>query len=241
MVCNIFVSFDPSVLSSSINRERFFYVLLSLGLSVMPFFYFAKPAISGWFLSKVGSVLMPGWIDRTRPKLKGLIPGLFSILGLIIFFNCVSLLPYVFCSTSHLWVAISLGLPIWASLVFSGWESNPIFVRASLVPARSPTVLGPLLAVLETIRVLIRPISLRLRLVVNLAAGHCLLSFVRQAVISLLRLSKGPVIVGLGSGLFMLAAGTGYFVLEVGISFIQAYIFTTLLALYANEHPETNS
>lgn len=38
-------------------------------------------------------------------------------------------------------------------------------------------------------------------------------------------------------GSFILIAGTGYFMLEIGISFIQAYILTTLLALYANEHP----
>jgi len=127
---------------------------------------------------------------------------------------------------------------MWASLVFSGWEANPIFVRARLVPASSPTVLGPFLAVLETISVLIRPISLRLRLVVNLAAGHCLLSFVSQAVVSLLRMSEGSVFARLRGGVFMLIAGTGYFIFEIGISFIQAYIFTTLLALYANEHPD---
>merc|ERR1711894_746828 len=90
---------------------------------------------------------------------------------------------------------------------------------------------------LETISILIRPLSLRLRLVVNLAAGHCLLSFVSQAVVSLLRMSRGSVLRRLGGGVLILIVGTGYFIFEIGISFIQAYIFTTLLALYANEHP----
>lgn len=60
MVSNIFVRFDPSVLDSSITRERLLYLFFLVGLRVMPFFYFTKSSIGGWFISKLSSVLIPG-------------------------------------------------------------------------------------------------------------------------------------------------------------------------------------
>lgn len=102
--------------------------------------------------------------------------------------------------------------------------------RARLVPYGAPMVLGPFLFILEAVRLIIRPVSLSLRLAVNLRAGHCLLSLIRQLLVALF----------LSSPVFMVPAffiHLGYFLLEIGISFIQAYIFTTLLALYSNDHP----
>lgn len=101
---------------------------------------------------------------------------------------------------------------------------------ASLVPYGAPIVLGPFLLVLEAVRLIIRPVSLRLRLAVNLSAGHCLLSFISQLLVALFFSSPVFIIPA-----FFIHAG--YFMLEVGISLIQAYIFTTLLALYSNDHP----
>lgn len=84
-------------------------------------------------------------------------------------------------------------------------------------------------ALLETISVMIRPLSLRLRLVVNITAGHCLYSLIRQLVVALcFRMPVGVI----GA----LVLHFGYFMLEVGVAFVQAYIFTSLLCLYCDEH-----
>lgn len=92
-----------------------------------------------------------------------------------------------------------------------------------------PQELGRFFAILETLRVAIRPLSLRLRLVVNITAGHCLFSFIRQFVVAMsFRFSIRVV------GIFFIHIG--YLVLEVGVALVQAYIFTRLLSLYCDEH-----
>ena len=121
-------------------------------------------------------------------------------------------------------------MPLWFSLLSSGWVKRPIVASARLVPYGAPIVLGPFLFILEAVRVIIRPVSLSLRLAVNLRAGHCLLSLIRQLLVALFL--RSPVLIVPAFFIHL-----GYFILEIGISFIQAYIFTTLLALYSNDHP----
>lgn len=132
--------------------------------------------------------------------------------------------------SAHLRLSVTLAVPLWFSLLFSGWVKNPTVAGGRLVPYGAPMVLSPFLCVLETVSLFIRPISLRLRLAVNIRAGHCFLSFIRQFLVAIY----------LSSFFFifpMFVVHVGYFVFEIGISFIQAYIFTTLLALYSNDHP----
>ena len=140
------------------------------------------------------------------------------------------LFPFVFAYSCHLRFSITLAVPLWFSLLFSGWVKNPVIAGGRLVPYGAPLGLTPFLCVLETVRLFIRPISLRLRLAVNIRAGHCFLSLIRQFIVAMYLFSR------ISMGLIFIIH-VGYFILEVGISLIQAYIFTTLLALYSNDHP----
>merc|ERR1712050_126781 len=90
------------------------------------------------------------------------------------------------------------------------------------VPAGAPGALAPALAVIEVARVIIRPITLSVRLIANLAVGH--------VICSLLRL----ILTRRGSQL-ILYRYTFYILVEVGVACIQAYIFCLLLRLYLEE------
>merc|ERR1712226_1839266 len=79
--------------------------------------------------------------------------------------------------------------------------------------------------IIETVRNIIRPGTLSVRLGANIIAGHLLLTLLG---------SQGPscysfVFLGLIVGLILLL------VLELAVACIQAYVFTILRSLYLNE------
>nr|BDC91900.1 ATPase F0 subunit 6 [Armandia sp. GK-2021] len=230
MMASIFVSFDPLIsstysVSSWLLLAPIILVVFSLGLS-----FWVYPPTTEIFMTALMGVLVPNWMETTSAKLKGFIHILMGVFVLILSLNFISLFPYVLSYTAHLSFSATLAIPLWMGILTSGWAKRPMVASASLVPYGAPIALGPFLFLLEAISVMIRPVSLSLRLAVNLSAGHCLLSLISQLLVALL-LSSSVMLI---PALFI---HVGYFLLEVGISFIQAYIFTTLLALYSNDHP----
>lgn len=85
----------------------------------------------------------------------------------------------------------------------------------------------PLLVLIETVRILIRPLTLTVRLIANIRAGHIVLSLLANC---LTRLSGVTL-------LSIMLLNTGYNIFEVFVCVIQAYIFSLLIKLYAGEHP----
>jgi F-type H+-transporting ATPase subunit a len=96
---------------------------------------------------------------------------------------------------------------------------------AHLVPTGTPRFLIPVMVVIETVRNVIRPATLAIRLAANIVAGHLLLTLLG---------SQGPalgflILIGLFVGLVLLL------LLEVAVACIQSYVFTILRSLYLNE------
>ena len=157
-----------------------------------------------------------------------IITGLFLFL---IFLNLRGLIPYVFSPTSHLAVSLSLGLPLWLSLLVSGIFFNPTSVIAGLLPIGAPAPLNPFLVLIETVSILVRPITLSVRLIANISAGHIVLTLVGNYMTASLFAT------GLFSSLLLISIQVLYSVFEFGIGVIQAYIFCLLITLYSDEHP----
>jgi F-type H+-transporting ATPase subunit a len=83
----------------------------------------------------------------------------------------------------------------------------------------------PIIVIIETVRNIIRPITLSIRLAANIVAGHLLLTLLG---------SQGPRLrlinlIFLIIGLYLLL------LLEVAVACIQSYVFTILSSLYLNE------
>lgn len=81
----------------------------------------------------------------------------------------------------------------------------------------------PFIVLIETVRALIRPLTLSVRLMANIVAGHLLL-----------RLAGGRV----GSFISFLPlfiSQTALIGLELAVAGIQAYVFIVLVSLYAKE------
>lgn len=97
-----------------------------------------------------------------------------------------------------------------------------------MVPNGTPTVLIPLIVIIETIRNLIRPLTLAVRLAANIIAGHLLISLLTGAT-PLTPLVLKPILI---------SAQLALESLEIAVAIIQAYVFSVLITLYTEE---TNS
>lgn len=150
------------------------------------------------------------------------------LIILILLNNFLGLIPLVFSTTTRLWVNRRLALLLWSIVLISGWRKSPSYSAAHLAPRGAPGALIPFLILIETIRILIRPITLTVRLVANISAGHIILALlanVLRASLPLLSITLTLTVI-----IF-------YYVFEIFVSFIQAYIFTLLIRLYITEHP----
>nr|QCQ69450.1 ATP synthase F0 subunit 6 [Nassarius hepaticus] len=157
-----------------------------------------------------------------------IITGLFLFLILM---NMSGLIPYVFSPTSHLAVSLSLGLPLWLTLIVSAIFYNPSSVVAGLLPMGAPAPLNPFLVIIETVSIMVRPITLSVRLTANMSAGHIVLTLIGNYLTASFFLSS------IFSMLLLLSIQVLYTIFEFGISLIQAYIFCLLITLYSDEHP----
>jgi F-type H+-transporting ATPase subunit a len=93
-----------------------------------------------------------------------------------------------------------------------------------MLPYGSPLGLILFLPLIEIFSQLIRPFTLIIRLSTNLSSGHILMYML--SYFTLLSSALSP---------FIYVVLIAMFVLELCISALQAYIFVSLLVLYANE------
>nr|AEQ93835.1 ATP synthase subunit 6 [Myosotella myosotis] len=165
----------------------------------------------------------------TLPK-KHMQPGpamLKSVLTLVALVNLMGLVPFVSSPTSSLWFGGTLALVSWGAILLSGILHSPKQAFAHLAPSGAPWVLLPFLILIETISILIRPLTLTVRLVANISAGHIVMSLIANLLSSLSGVS----------GVLVALLSVAYFLFEIFVCVIQAYIFTLLLGLYMEEHP----
>jgi F-type H+-transporting ATPase subunit a len=102
-------------------------------------------------------------------------------------------------------------------------QYNSLF--AHLVPTGTPGALIPVMVVIETVRNIIRPGTLSIRLAANMVAGHLLLTLLG---------SQGGAL-GAGAFLGLMIGLVLLLCLELAVACIQAYVFTILGSLYLNE------
>nr|YP_009258898.1 ATP synthase F0 subunit 6 [Lophonectes gallus]AID59855.1 ATP synthase F0 subunit 6 [Lophonectes gallus] len=152
-----------------------------------------------------------------------------SLMVFLLTINMLGLLPYTFTPTTQLSFNMGLALPLWLATVIIGMRTQPTHALGHLLPEGTPTLLIPVLIVIETISLFIRPLALGVRLTANLTAGHLLMQLIATAAYVLLPLM--PAVALLTAVLLFLLT-----LLEVAVAMIQAYVFVLLLSLYLQEN-----
>nr|YP_007624493.1 ATP synthase F0 subunit 6 [Alectoris chukar]WUG45685.1 ATP synthase F0 subunit 6 [Alectoris magna]ACR44409.1 ATP synthase F0 subunit 6 [Alectoris chukar]ALN96929.1 ATP synthase F0 subunit 6 [Alectoris chukar]ASL06526.1 ATP synthase F0 subunit 6 [Alectoris chukar]WAU48215.1 ATP synthase F0 subunit 6 [Alectoris chukar] len=154
---------------------------------------------------------------------------LTSLILMLLSINLMGLLPYTFTPTTQLSMNMALAFPLWLATLLIGLRNQPSASLAHLLPEGTPTPLIPVLILIETTSLLIRPLALGVRLTANLTAGHLLIQLISTATITLLPMM--PAISALTALVLLLLT-----ILEVAVAMIQAYVFVLLLSLYLQEN-----
>nr|QUS63992.1 ATP synthase F0 subunit 6 [Diploderma vela] len=178
-----------------------------------------------WLIKKMMKTMM----SKTSPLGQKWAPMMAALLMLLVAMNTTGLLPYTFTPTTQLSMTLALAIPLWSATVMMGMRNSPTQSLAHLLPEGTPTMLVPILILIESISLLIRPVALGVRLMANLTAGHLLLQLISLASISALNTTPAASIL-LITLLVLLTA------LEMAVALIQAYVFTLLLTLYLQEN-----
>nr|QWV62261.1 ATPase subunit 6 [Paragalaxias eleotroides] len=208
--------------------------LMALALT-LPWVLFPTPS-SRWLNNRL--LTLQGWfINRfTQQLLLPLNMGghkwalmLTSLMVFLISLNMLGLLPYTFTPTTQLSLNMGLAVPLWLETVIIGMRNQPTAALGHLLPEGTPVPLIPVLIIIETISLFIRPLALGVRLTANLTAGHLLIQLIATAAFVLLPLMPTVAILT-ATVLFLLT------LLEVAVAMIQAYVFVLLLSLYLQEN-----
>nr|YP_010146830.1 ATP synthase F0 subunit 6 [Yininemertes pratensis]QQP01059.1 ATP synthase F0 subunit 6 [Yininemertes pratensis] len=229
MLMDIFSSFDE-------QNGNF----LSLGFPVWFGSFFFLGFVFSWYWwgsGRWGSLVMllKGFcleqVFRGRGRyLGGFSGGVVGLMTLLLCMNLSGLVPYVFSNTSHLLVTFSLASVLWLSLLVSSVFFNSGSFLAVLLPVGAPSVLNPFLVLVESVSLLVRPVTLSVRLAANMGAGHIVLCLLGSYLSSGFFCYSGYVVV------VLVLVNVFYFLFEVGICLVQSYIFFLLLNLYGDEH-----
>jgi len=176
---------------------------------------------------------------------KRFMPLLVTIFFATLAMNLTGVIPGLqIASTGLIGQAMILAVNAYVTFIYAGIRKHGTghFFKNSLWIPGVPIFIKPLIAVLEFLSTfIVRPITLTLRLTMNMVAGHMLLvlCFVATDFFFLQVLGNGNALGLLGVGTF--AFGLVFTVLELFIAALQAYIFTILTSIYiqmalADEH-----
>ncbi|MGB4138010.1 MAG: F0F1 ATP synthase subunit A [Microbacterium sp.] len=169
------------------------------------------------------------------------LPLLATIFFMTLFFNLTGLIPFFnIAGTSIAAVPFVLAVISYVTFIYAGLKKSPAgFLKNSLFPAGVPWPAYIIVTPLEFISTfLVRPVTLMLRLLMNMVVGHMLLVLCFSATwFFFFTVGGGWAFLGIGT----LAFSGAFSVFEILVAVLQAYIFTVLTAVYiqlavADEH-----
>lgn len=222
MIVNLFSSFDPSSsLSIPLNwvSSILFLILISSPFWIVP----SRSNLI--FKIILENLHKEFFILIKNPLNLGITLTFSSLFLLVIINNFLGLFPFIFTATRHLTITLSISLPLWLAFMLYGWFNNTQHIFAHLLPLGTPPVLIPFIVCIETIRNVIRPGTLAVRLSANIIAGHLILTLLGNTGSSL---SSIILFVLITIQILLLT-------LEAAVAIIQSYVISILLTLYSSE------
>nr|YP_009743866.1 ATP synthase F0 subunit 6 [Batocnema coquerelii]QIE12627.1 ATP synthase F0 subunit 6 [Batocnema coquerelii] len=223
MMSNLFSIFDPTtnLFNLPINWMSTF-----LGLMFLPYKF--------WFMPNRHFFMWNLILNKLHNEFKTLLKNNYfngstliftSLFSFILFNNFLGLFPYIFTSTSHLTLTLSISLPMWLSFMLYGWINNYQHMFIHMIPQGTPSILMPFMVLIETISNIIRPGTLAIRLTANMIAGHLLMTLLSSTGSNL---SYFFIMILILIQILLM-------ILESAVAVIQSYVITILSTLYSSE------
>ncbi|WP_029448995.1 F0F1 ATP synthase subunit A [Corynebacterium nuruki] len=170
------------------------------------------------------------------------LPVITTIFFVVLIGNLPSVIPFLNVSpNARIGMPIILAAVAYIAMIYAGVKRYGFgkFMKSSLVIPNLPPALHILVVPIEFFSTFIlRPVTLTIRLMANMLAGHIILVLLFSATNFFFWQLNGWTVLSLGT----LAAGLAFMLFEMLIIFLQAYIFSLLTAVYielslhADEH-----
>jgi F-type H+-transporting ATPase subunit a len=167
------------------------------------------------------------------------VPFLTAIFTFILVGNIFEVIPFIqFPVNSRMAIPAFLAGLVWILFIATGIRAQGLgYFKNVLFPPGVPKPVYILLTPIEFVSTfLVRPLTLSVRLLANMVAGHMILTvFFLGTVYLMLSLPLGPI-----AGVPAFALSVALVAFEILVSVLQAYIFTILTAVYIAGaiHPE---
>ncbi len=172
---------------------------------------------------------------------KRFLPLITTMFFLVLFMNLTGIVPGInIAGTSVIGLPLVLAVAAYIAFIWAGLRKHPwTFIRNSLFPPGVPWYLYPIVTPIEFISMFVlRPVTLTLRLLMNMIVGHLLLVLFFSATAFFMVELGGWWI---AASAVTLAFGTAFTFFEILVSVLQAYVFALLTTVYiqlalADEH-----
>jgi F-type H+-transporting ATPase subunit a len=169
------------------------------------------------------------------------LPILTTIFFMVLFMNITGIIPFLnIAGTAIVAVPLTLAVVSYVTFIYAGIKKSPKnFFKNSLFPSGVPWPIYIIVTPIELISTfIIRPVTLTLRLLMNMMVGHLLLVLFFAATQFFL-FDMGGWWSALAAG--SLAFGFIFTLFEILVAVLQAYVFALLTAVYiqlavAEEH-----
>lgn len=229
----------PGIAGTAVTKPMVQLVLMALAVGVLFYVASRKRAMVPGRLQYVGEMGYGFVRNNIARDILGqrdfmkFVPYLFTIFFLILFNNLLASIPFFqFPTFSRAGLVYGLAAISWLVYLGAGIAKHGFFgyLKHTCVPSGVDAWMLPLLVPLEFIsNILVRPLTLALRLLCNMFAGHLLLMlFALGGEYLITEMGGAYAIPGvLAWVLFIIIA-----FLELLIQFLQAYVFVLLNALY---------
>jgi len=127
------------------------------------------------FISEITAQLVSDTITKDNEKFFPVISVLFNF---ILFSNLLGLVPYSFTATSHLFVTFTLSFSVFIGINVITIKKYGFKTFSLFCPANTSFFLALVLVPIEFVSYIAKPISLGVRLFINVMAGHTLLKVI---------------------------------------------------------------
>nr|YP_010329906.1 ATP synthase F0 subunit 6 [Cucullia pustulata]UNP54656.1 ATP synthase F0 subunit 6 [Cucullia pustulata] len=223
MMSNLFSIFDPS---TNLFNIPFNWISTILGILFIPYSFWLIPNRHLFFWNFILLKLHNEFKTLLKNNyFQGSTFIFISMFSFILFNNFLGLFPYIFTSTSHLTLSLSISLPLWLSFMIYGWMNNSQHMFIHMIPQGTPSILMPFMVLIETISNIIRPGTLAVRLTANMIAGHLLMTLLSGTGPSM---SSYFIMILIIIQILLL-------ILESAVAIIQSYVIAILSTLYSSE------
>jgi F-type H+-transporting ATPase subunit a len=172
--------------------------------------------------------------DNVGEKGMNYFPFVFTIFMVVLLGNLLGMIPGSFTYTSHIAVTGILALIVFGIVTVMGFVKHGLHFLQLFCPPGVPLWIAPLIIPIEIISYLSRPVTLSLRLFINMLAGHLMLKVIAGFCVMIFAAGGLAALGSLGPMIFNILL-IGF---EVFVAFVQAYVFALLTCIYLRDTVE---